>query len=127
MIDSLQLTLPLPFSRNKKSGGSWRASAAQKTRYYEQCARWASLGGVRFPSIPWPALLASAVCYPHGMNDEGNLLARLKPLEDWIVKQGLVPDDKPKHWHWAGIPPQVPQRSQEAFIVVTLQRAEEWL
>lgn len=126
MTDLLRLTLPLPFSRNKTFGGRWQADASKKQAYYAKCARWASLTGVRFPAIPWPALLANAVCYPAGINDEGNLIARLKPMEDWIVRQGLVPDDKPKHWHWAGIPQQVVQREQEPFVVLTLQRAEPW-
>ena len=122
MTAPLVLTLPLPDSRNAgKRHAHWATVYKRTQAYYAACARCTV--GIVWPQ--WEALTASAIVYPRGSNDEGNLMARLKPLEDWIVRQGVVPSDKPKHWHWEGIPVQIVQRQYPAYLVLTLNRASE--
>lgn len=121
-MTTLVLTLPLPDSRNAgRRHAHWSVVYRRTQAYYAACERCTV--GVEWPQ--WEAVVASAVVYPRGSNDEGNLLARLKPLEDWIVRKGLVPSDKPKHWHWSAIPQQIVQRTHPAWLELTLTQSTE--
>ena len=91
---------PLPDSRNAgRRHAHWSVVYRRTQAYYAACERCTV--GVEWPQ--WEAVVASAVVYPRGSNDEGNLLARLAARR-LIVRKGLVPSDKPKHWHWSAIP-----------------------
>lgn len=126
-VDTLTFELPMPDSRNDKRRHAHWATVHKRTQaYYALCKRVVGLQGLTLPR-GWPALLATATCHVHGSNDEGNAIARLKPLEDWIVLQGVVPSDARRHWHWTAIPGEVLLRSKKEtpYVRLTITRSDE--
>lgn len=116
----LVLTLPLPAPRNTSADRHWARRHKRVQAYYERCDFAVLMNRIALPPTPWPAVLASAVVYPRGENDQDNLLARLKPMIDWCVRAGIVEDDRPRSWRWERIPAQHVQRREDAHVVLSL-------
>lgn len=121
-MTEIVLTLPLPSARNTSSDRHWSVRHRKKKQYYS-AADLATLK-VKFPPAPFGYVAASAVVYPRGRNDEDNLFARLKSVQDWCKSRGIVVDDNPPRWKWAGIPDQVVQRKKPAYLVLTLRSVD---
>lgn len=117
----------MPPTKNR-SAGSWRATARDKKAYWRVLDTFWLLAVQRQEIVPptstWQACWASAACYPRGVRDQDNLMALMKPLQDWIVGKGIVHDDNPYRWQWRAIPGQVAQRKHPAWMVLTLEACE---
>lgn len=124
-MQSITFALPFPPSRNAgRRHAHWQTVHRQTAAYYALCARVCHDQALTLPT-GWAALTARATCHVWALNDEDNLLARLKPTIDWVVRQRVVPDDSVRYWHWDAIPTQIVQRRTPAWIALTLTESPE--
>lgn len=119
VMTELVLTVPLPPSRNRGRSSHWAVVERQKKAYWAACDT-ATLG-VRFPLWPFERVDATAVAYVRNLNDEDNLKARMKFLQDWCKSRGIVKDDTPACWHWPAPISQFIERTVPAYLVLTLR------
>lgn len=110
----LTLRLPLPLNRANQRGFSI-------ARYREDCRLFDACD--RTPNVPPPAVpfarVALAWHVEHGATapcDWDNLHARLKPLQDWLVRRGYLVDDSP------AVIPTCPTITQRAKVRPPLRR-----
>ena len=118
-MNEITLRVPLPPSRNRGRQTHWAVVEKQKKQYWEACDL-ATLR-TRFPAAPFPRVEATAVAFVRNINDEDNLTARMKFLQDWCKSRGIVKDDTPARWRWSGIPSQHVQRKEPAYLILTLR------
>lgn len=118
-MTEITLRVPLPPPRNTSSDRHWSSRAKGKKKYYA-AADLATLK-TRFPSAPFAKVEATAVVYAWNRDDEDNCMARMKSIQDWCKSRGIVIDDSPRHWHWTGVPDQVIERKQDAYVILTLR------
>lgn len=128
-MDSIRMTLPLPPSLTNSGKGRsrhWRALEKEKDAYWQRLdlvlymtgrlPRGQSMPPAMFqvpspPHDPIERAEASGVLYLWNPMDDGNALARLKWLEDWLVRRGYLRNDSRKHLRWAALPEQVIDRA----------------
>jgi hypothetical protein len=116
--NGVRLVLPLPANRANARGSRWKEHRGKK-------AYWALLNALaldrRFPlpDGPPPEKVSVTVhLYVWSILDEGNAVARLKFVEDWLVASGYAVDDSPKHWEYTGLPEQSVDRGWQRLVVV---------
>ena len=103
----MKLTLPLPPNR-ANAREHWRVTHRNKVEYYEK----ADLAiAAQYPKDPFPPcrMRLDARLYLWNKVDPGNAVARLKWLEDSLVRCGLLVDDNEK-WLDLQMPTQVIDR-----------------
>ncbi len=105
----MKLTLPLPPNR-ANAREHWRVTHRKKVEYYE-LAHNALLAQTWSPNAPWKRCrqTLNATLYVWAKMDQGNLVARLKWLEDSLVRYGILVDDNEK-WLDLQMPKQVVDR-----------------
>ena len=124
----MKLTLPLPPNR-ANAREHWRATHKKKVAYYAKAER-----ALR-EQCPWvmdmatgqPRVRAERPCskrmrltatlYVWAKMDRGNLVARLKWLEDSLVRYGLLVDDN-EEWLDLQMPKQVIDRKNQRVEIV---------
>ena len=86
----------------------WRSKAALKTRYFAMCdqMRFLQMLPLPFDIVPGQANV-TLTAYLKGRMDTGNLFARVKWPEDWLVRNGYARDDTEQFWRYTGLPAQV--------------------
>ena len=113
----MKLTLPLPPNR-ANAREHWRVTHRNKVEYYE-LARNALRVQRLFPlSRTSVRMRLDATFYLWSKLDPGNLVARLKWVEDSLVKKGLLVDDNEK-WLDLQMPKQVVDRKNRR-VEITL-------
>lgn len=102
----------------------WRVRHNQKKEY------WQTLDGLQLvgqlpnpPQAPWTQALAAVRVFGYNYQDESNVFARLKFLEDWLVTRGYIIDDNRKVLSYTGIPSQTIDRKNPR-IEFTLTRGD---
>ena len=122
----MKLTLPLPPNRANQTYGKARWEWARKKEYYEKARNAILLELVN--NVEWTGdctdrMRLDATFYLWSKLDPGNLVARLKWVEDILVKTGLLVDDN-EEWLDLQMPKQVVDR-KNMRVVITLTPAEE--
>lgn len=106
-VEVIRLTLPLPPPSSANSRGHWRVGYRKLKAYRELLD---TLLYVRHivppPAKPiMPALIATDL-YLHNFMDDDNAANRLKPLWDWLRRNGYISNDSRKHLRHEGYPNQ---------------------
>lgn len=134
----IRLTLPLPprlTNSGKGRSRHWRSLEREKKTYWNKLNTLLLLNMMPAgatsgftipdpPKTPFGYAEASAVLYLWNPMDDGNALARLKWVEDWLVKRGYLVGDSRKHLRWVGLPDQVIDRKAPR-IELTLTPIEQ--
>lgn len=99
----------------------WRVKQKAKKDYYalldmKQMVR-------DFPAPPKQRIEKASIratVYAWNKGDTGNVMNRMKYIEDWLVTRGYLVDDSEKHLTWEGFPVQIIDRKQKRVeITVT--------
>ena len=106
----MKLTLPLPPNR-ANAREHWRVTHRNKVEYYSLAALALYTQAGPRPGIITPTCrqTLTATLYLWAKMDRGNLVARLKWLEDSLVNYGLLVDDN-EEWLDLQMPTQVIDR-----------------
>ena len=113
---TVRFTFPLPPQR-ANARGHWRVDHTAKTRFWAHCDELQNIGRLPAPpAVPWQRAEAEARCYLWNPMDQGNLLSRMKWIEDWLVTRGYLVDDRARNLVWISVPEQA----------VTRKRKGEW-
>ncbi|KKK48794.1 hypothetical protein LCGC14_3141540 [marine sediment metagenome] len=104
--EGMKLTLPLPPNR-ANAREHWTVTWKKKTEYYTIARN--ALFAQRPAAPPETRMRLSSTLYLWAKMDQGNLVARLKWLEDSLVNFGLLVDDSEK-WLDLQMPKQVIDR-----------------
>ena len=130
----MKLTLPLPPNR-ANAREHWRATHKKKVAYYAKAERalrgqceWVMDMGTGRPRVRaerpcTKPMRLTATLYVWAKMDRGNLVARLKWLEDALVNYGLLVDDN-EEWLDLQMPTQVIDRKNRR-VEVTLTACGE--
>ena len=115
----MKLTLPLPPNRANQTYGKARWEWARKKEYYELAGN-AILLEIASRS-DWTGdcmerMRLDATFYLWNKLDRGNLVARLKWIEDILVKKGLLVDDN-EEWLDLQMPTQVIDRKNPRVVI----------
>ena len=106
----MKLTLPLPPNR-ANAREHWRVTHRKKVEYYEKAEL--ALMTQYLGAQPSPRRMRLyATFYLWNKMDQGNLVARLKWIEDSLVDSGLLVDDNEK-WLDLQMPTQVTDRKNQ--------------
>ncbi len=125
MGTQMKLTLPLPPNR-ANAREHWWVTHRKKVEYYEK-ARLAILAQKALPFLMYPLqkrMRLDATLYLWAKMDRGNLVARLKWLEDSLVRCGLLVDDNEK-WLALQMPKQVIDRKNQRVEIELVPCEEE--
>ena len=118
----MKLVLPLPPNR-ANAREHWRVTHRKKREYYG-VAHGALLGQLGGMAGYAPGRMRlDATLYLWAKMDQGNLVARLKWIEDSLVRYGLLVDDNEK-WLDLQMPKQVVDR-KDPRVVITLTPVKE--
>lgn len=126
---TITLIVPLPPNR-ANARWHWRKENRLRANYWAHLDRLRLLGEVPPPpQVPWQKVRARATLYVHNRMDQGNAMARLKWLEDWLTGrkdvggtprgEQYIVDDGPDHLIYEGLPEQVIDRKNPR-IEITL-------
>ena len=130
----MKLTLPLPPNR-ANAREHWRVTHRKKKAYYAEAQRalmgqrlWVMDMGTGKPRVRaerpcTKRMRLTATLYVWAKMDRGNLVARLKWLEDALVNYGLLVDDN-EEWLDLQMPTQVIDRKNRR-VEVTLTACGE--
>lgn len=112
----IRLTLPLP--PNMANGRAhWRVKDRQRKEYRRAAFVWRIEGGPQPPEQPMAKARIRATLYLHSLMDFDNLMARLKWTVDFLVQDGWIVDDSPKHLEWDGFPAQEIDRKRPRVVL----------
>lgn len=118
--NGVRLVLPLP-ANVANLRAHWTRKLKLKNSYEELLSDLAL--DKRFPGPPGRPprkVLVSVSMYLWKVMDQGNAMARLKFLEDWLVTKGYAMDDSPEHWEYTGLPTQVMDRKWQR-VEITIE------
>ena len=120
----MKLTLPLPPNR-ANAREHWRVTHKKKKDYYNLAALALYAQAGSRPGIITPTCrqTLTATLYVWAKMDQGNLVARLKWLEDALVNYGLLVDDN-EEWLDLQMPKQVVDRKNRR-VEITLEPCGE--
>lgn len=112
---SILLTLPLPpplTNSGKGRSRHWRVLNREKKDYWSRLTTLQMMRKIPTPAAPFQRAEITATLYLWNPMDDGNAFARLKWVEDWLVKRGgFLTNDSRKHLRYTGIPGQVIDRA----------------
>jgi hypothetical protein len=124
-MEPIELTLPLPpalTNSNRGRSRHWRALHKERDAYWERLDWLVTLRQIpSAPATPLERAEAEGVLYLWNPMDDGNAMARLKWLEDWLVRRGYLQNDSRKHLRWRGLPDQVIDRKNPGRLVLVLR------
>ena len=118
----MKLTLPLPPNR-ANAREHWRVTHRKKKEYYERAEMviWAQLSGLtgvdRARAFNRQRMRLAATFYLWNKMDRGNMVARLKFIEDILVRCALLGDDN-EEWLDLQMPKQVIDRKDRRVEIV---------
>ena len=123
----MKLTLPLPPNR-ANAREHWRVTHRNKVEYYEKARNAILLELVN--NVEWTGdcterMRLDATCHLWKKMDRGNLVARLKWIEDILVKTGLLVDDN-EEWLDLQMPKQVIDRKEQRVEIILTPCGELW-
>lgn len=127
--DPITMTLPLPprlTNSDKGRSRHWRALHREKLSYWSELdmRRYTRLIP-RAPETPLRYAYIRVTMHLHNWMDDGNAMARMKWVEDWLVKSGYLVNDSRKHLRYEGLPEQRINR-REPRIELTLTPVAWW-
>ena len=117
MNEPLVFIFPLPLNL-ANSRMHWRTRNREKKAFYACCDNFQLWGD--FPPPPRePFIRATIRATVHAWNkgDTGNVMGRMKWIEDWLVTRGYLVDDSEKHLTWEGFPKQIIDRKKKQIII----------
>lgn len=122
----MKLTLPLPPNR-ANAREHWRVTHRKKVQYYEKARNAILLELVN--NVEWTGdcterMRLDATFHLWKKMDRGNLVARLKWIEDILVKTGLLVDDN-EEWLDLQMPTQVIDRKNRRVEIELTPCKEE--
>ena len=125
----IRLTLPLPPNR-ANAREHWQVTHRKKKEYYllvavrlgEQSEALRRETGHGLPRFEAKRMRLDATLYVWAKMDKGNLVARLKWLEDALVMYGLLVDDN-EEWLDLQMPKQVVDRKNRR-VEITLEEQQ---
>ena len=122
----MKLTLPLPPNR-ANAREHWRVTHRKKVQYYEKARNAILLELVN--NVEWTGdcterMRLDATFYLWNKMDRGNMVARLKFIEDILVKTGLLVDDN-EEWLDLQMPTQVIDRKNRRVEIELTPCKEE--
>ena len=114
----MKLTLPLPPNR-ANAREHWRTTHRKKVQYYEKARNAILLELVN--NVEWTGdcterMRLDSTFYLWNKMDRGNAVARLKFVEDVLVKTGLLVDDN-EEWLDLQMPTQVIDRRNPRVVI----------
>lgn len=96
----MKFTFPMPVNL-ANSRLHWRVKHNLKKAYWEKCDGLQLVGFLPPPpDDPFERATATVRLYVHNLMDEGNAMARLKWIEDWLVTRGYLVDDRSRNLHY---------------------------
>ena len=124
----MRLTLPLPPNRANQTYGKARWEWARKKEYYEKARNAILLELVN--NVEWTGdcterMRLDATFHLWKKMDRGNLVARLKWIEDILVKTGLLVDDN-EEWLDLQMPTQHIDRKEQRVEIILTPCGELW-
>lgn len=122
-VSEIRLTLPLPPNR-ANAREHWRTTHRKKTAYYERADLAIEVQVPR--SFRWvqERRTLTTTLYVWAKMDKGNAVARLKWLEDSLVRNGLLVDDS-EEWLDLRLPKQVIDRKNMRVELALVTPGEE--
>ena len=113
----MKIRLPLP-PNMANSRMHWRVKQKRRKEYELLCdVQPAShFPGPGVYTFPLPKARIRATLYVWSEMDGDNLMARLKWPVDWLVKNGYLVDDSPRHLEWE-MPKQVVDRKDRRIEI----------
>lgn len=120
-MTEIRLTLPLPprlTNSGKGRSRHWRALHKERKDYWESLDMLVTVGAIPRRGPTMQKAEATAVLYLWNPMDDGNAFARLKWVEDWLVRNGYIADDSRAHLRYTGIPEQHIDRSYQRVELV---------
>lgn len=99
----------------------WRVKDRERKSYYAKLdvmQMWKDFPAPPRTPLNRASIRATLFCWNKG--DTGNVMNRMKWIEDWLVTRGYLVDDSEKHLKWEGFPTQqIDRKRSEVEIVVT--------
>lgn len=120
----MKITLPLP--PNMANGRfHWRVKHNKRKAYFEACDIYSTVfGHINEFAKPLPEhVRLKATIYCGGRMDHDNAMARLKWPVDWLVKNDVLPGDKPGQLSWVWPIEQIVKRNQQYRVEFELEAA----
>jgi hypothetical protein len=116
----LRFTFPLP-PNIANARMHWRVKLRAKKDFFANADTMQMFGD--FPPPPKQRISKARIrakVYAWNKGDTGNVMNRMKWIEDWLVTRGYLEDDSEKHLQWEGFPEQLISRKvKQVEITIT--------